>query len=166
MTQVQPDLDRTLRRRFANPADEVRVTRTAAALEANGTTVLRAADSAEAKRIVLGLIPAGSLVHQGASQSLDAAGITDEIERSGQYEPLRPRVFSMDRATQANEIRRLSASPDIMLGSVHAVTETGWRSPHPRVAANSALTHPAPERSSSWSEVNANRERGDTSYEL
>ena len=125
MTAVQPDLDSTLRRRFADPAEDARVTRTAAALEANGITVLHAASSAEAKRIVLGLIPAGSEVHQGASQSLDAAGITDEIERSGRYEHLRPRVFSMDRATQADEIRRLSASPDIMLGSVHAVTETG-----------------------------------------
>ena len=125
MIEVQPDLDSTLRRRFAVPADDARVGRTAAALEANGITVLRARNSAEAKRIVLDLIPAGSHVHQGASQSLDAAGITDEIERSGRYEPLRPRVFSMDRATQADEIRRLSASPDIMLGSVHAVTETG-----------------------------------------
>ena len=125
MIEVQPDLDSTLRRRFAVPAEEARVRRTAAALEANGITVLRAPNSAEAKRIVLDLIPAGSHVHQGASQSLDAVGITDEIERSGGYEPLRPRVFSMDRATQADEIRRLSASPEIMLGSVHAVTETG-----------------------------------------
>jgi hypothetical protein len=31
----------------------------------------------------------------------------------------------MDRQTQADEIRRLSAAPDVMLGSVHAVTETG-----------------------------------------
>ena len=31
----------------------------------------------------------------------------------------------MDRATQADEIRRVSASPAVMLGSVHAVTETG-----------------------------------------
>jgi hypothetical protein len=31
----------------------------------------------------------------------------------------------MDRATQGDEIRRLTASPDVMLGSVHAVTETG-----------------------------------------
>jgi hypothetical protein len=31
----------------------------------------------------------------------------------------------MDRATQADEIRRLSAAPDVMLGSVHAVTEAG-----------------------------------------
>jgi hypothetical protein len=125
MIEVQPDLDNTLRRRFAVPAEEARVRRTATALEANGITVLRARNSAEAKRIVLDLIPAGSQVHQGASQSLDAAGITDEIERSGRHEPLRPRVFSMDRATQADEIRRLSASPEIMLGSVHAVTETG-----------------------------------------
>jgi hypothetical protein len=125
MIEVQPDLDSTLRRRFAVPAEEARVRRTAAALEANGITVLRARNSAEAKRIVLVLIPAGSQVHQGASQSLDKAGVTDVIERSGRHEPLRPRVFSMDRATQADEIRRLSASPEIMLGSVHAVTETG-----------------------------------------
>jgi len=125
MTAVQPDLVSTLRRRFATPADDARVTRTAAALEAHGITVHRAANSAAAKRVVLDLIPAGSQVHQGASQSLEASGIADEIETSGRYEPLRPRVFSLDRVTQADEIRRLSASPDIMLGSVHAVTETG-----------------------------------------
>ena len=31
----------------------------------------------------------------------------------------------MDRRTEADEIRRLTAAPDVMLGSVHAVTETG-----------------------------------------
>ena len=57
------------------------MTRTAAALEANGISVLRAADAAEAKRIVLGLIPDGSQVHHGASESLEASGIIDEIEK-------------------------------------------------------------------------------------
>jgi acyl-CoA hydrolase len=123
MSEVQPN--RTLSREFSAPAEEESVARTAAALEANGITVLRAANSAEAKRIVLDLIPAGSQVHQGASASLEAAGITEEIETSGRYRPLRPRLFGMDRATQADEIRRLSASPDVMLGSVHAITETG-----------------------------------------
>src|SRR5204863_3307301 len=52
-------------------------------------------------------------------------GILAEIETSGRYEPLRPRIWSMDRQTQADEMRRLSAAPDVMLGSVHAVTETG-----------------------------------------
>ena len=125
ITELHPDLDRSLSRRFATPADDARVKRTAAALEANGITVLRAADAADAKRIVLDLIPDGSQVHHGASLSLDVSGITDEIEKSGRYDPLRPQIWSMDRETQADEIRRLSAAPDVMLGSVHAVTETG-----------------------------------------
>jgi hypothetical protein len=100
MTEVQPDLDRTLSRRFAAPAEDARVTRTVAALEGNGIGVLRAANGAEAKRIVLDLIPAGSQVHHGTSQSLEDSGIAEEIDRSGRFEPLRPRVFSMDRATR------------------------------------------------------------------
>ena len=64
-------------------------------------------------------------MHHGASPSLEDSGIAAEIEQSGRYEPLRPRIWSMDRETQADEIRRLTAAPDVMLGSVHAVTETG-----------------------------------------
>ncbi len=75
--------------------------------------------------IVLDLIPDGSQVYHGASQSLEVSGISDEIEKSGRYEPLRPQIGSLDRATQADEIRRMSAAPDVMLGSVHAVTESG-----------------------------------------
>ena len=125
MTELKSAVAMAPGRRFGTLAEDLRVTRTAATLEANGISVVRAANAAEAKRIVLGLIPDGSQVHQGASQSLEAAGITDEIERSGRYEPLRPRIWSMDRETQADEIRRLGASPDFMLGSVAAVTETG-----------------------------------------
>jgi len=125
IADIQTELDRSIDRRFATPADDARVKRTAAALEANGISVLRAADAAEARRIVLGLIPDGSQVHHGASQTLEVSGITAEIERSGGYEPLRPRIWSMDRKTEADEIRRLTAAPDVMLGSVHAVTETG-----------------------------------------
>jgi LUD domain len=119
------DLDPSSSTRFATLADDASVQRATTALEANGITVLRAADAAEAKRTVLDLIPEGSQVHHGASESLDAVGITHEIETSGRYEDIRSRTFSMDRETQANEIRHLGASPDFMLGSVHAVTEAG-----------------------------------------
>jgi hypothetical protein len=124
-TEVQPNLEESLKRRFGIVADDARVTRTAAALEANGIRVLRATNAAEARPIVLRLIPDGSQVHNGASQSLEVAGIIDEIEGSARYDALRPRVWSLDRDTQADEIRRLSAAPDVMLGSVHAVTEGG-----------------------------------------
>jgi LUD domain len=125
ITEVKPLFDADVARRFGTATDDATVKRTAAALEANGMTVIRAADAAEAKRIVLSLIPEGSQVHHGASQSLDASGISDEIDQSGRYEALRPRIWSMDRGTQADEIRRLGAAPDVMLGSVHAVTQTG-----------------------------------------
>jgi YkgG family uncharacterized protein len=125
ITQPTTDLDRSLNRRFGTLADDRRVRRTVAALEGNGFTALRAASGAEAKRIVLGLIPDGAQVHHGASETLDVTGITDAIEHSGRFDPIRPRIWSMDRKTQSDEIRRLGAAPDVMLGSVHAVTETG-----------------------------------------
>lgn len=125
ITQLNPDIDQDIQRRFGTAVDDARVTRTAAALEANGIGVLRASDAADAKRIVLDLIPAGSQVHHGASKSLADSGITEAIEKSGRFEPIRPRIWSMDRKAQGDEIRRLTSSPDVMLGSVHAVTETG-----------------------------------------
>ena len=125
ITELNPDFDRSISRRFGSLADDDSVSRTAAALEANGINVLRTANKAEAKRTVLDLIPDGSKVYHGASQTLAVTGITDEIEQSGRYDPLRPRIWSMDRATQGDEIRRLTSSPDVMLGSVHALTETG-----------------------------------------
>jgi hypothetical protein len=124
-TQNKPDLERSLGRQFAVLADDASVLRTATALEDHGITVVRAADAEEAKRIVLDLVPVGAQVHNGASQTLEETGIAEEVHNSGRYEPIHPRIWSMDRETQADEIRRLTSSPDVMLGSVHAVTETG-----------------------------------------
>jgi L-lactate utilization protein LutC len=117
--------ERSSKQRFDTLAGEARVRRAANALERNGITVLRARDAAQARGIVLGLIPEGAQVHQGASQTLEVTGITQELEASGRFDFLRARVRSMDRQTQGDEIRRLTAAPDVMLGSVHALTETG-----------------------------------------
>ena len=96
-TEVQLDLDESIKRRFGTVADDARVRRTTAALEANGIPVLRAADTVEAKQIVLGLISDGSQVNYGASQSLEDSGIIDE--RSPRYDAVRPRIRSLDRNT-------------------------------------------------------------------
>jgi hypothetical protein len=125
ITELDQNIGAALSRRFATLPDPDTVDRTAAALQANGFDVLRAKDGDEARRLVLDRIPEGAEVNHGASKTLDVTGITAAIEESGRYDALRPRIWSMDRATQADEIRRISSSPDVMLGSVHAVTETG-----------------------------------------
>ena len=125
ITAPRPTMPAIAQDPFATLADEAKVARTAVALAANGFTVHRATDAADAKRIVLGLIPDGVQVHQGASATLDDTGITAAVAESGRFEALRPKLWRMDRKTQAGEMRRLGAAPDVMLGSVHAVTETG-----------------------------------------
>jgi hypothetical protein len=123
--EAKPDLEPSVQRRYGTTAAEVRVERATAALQANGITVLRASNLADAKRIVLGLIPEGAQVHHGASRTLDVTGITEALEQSGRFDAVGPRIRAMDRASQSDEIRRLAAAPDYMLGSVHAVSETG-----------------------------------------
>jgi hypothetical protein len=119
------DVDPALRLRFGTAKSAASLDRAATALEANGFVVRRAANPSEAKELVLSLIPDGAEVHHGASQTLELSGIIQAIETSGKYRPVRPRIWGMDRQTQADEIRRLGAAPAVMLGSVHAVTETG-----------------------------------------
>jgi len=111
--------------RFADPAPAERLERAAAALTAHGFTVEILDDAAAARARVKDLIPEGASVFTGASETLRLSGIDADINASGRYDAIRPRVLGMDRATQIDEIRRLVASPDVVMGSVHAVTETG-----------------------------------------
>jgi hypothetical protein len=117
---------------FTKLASEAQIERTAKALEANGIHTLIAQNGAEAKRMFFELVPDGSEVFTGASVTLEVLGIKDEIDKSGRYDAVRPRIFAMDRQTQANEIRKLGASPQIAAGSVHALTEDG----HVVIASN------------------------------
>ena len=92
---------------------------------ANGFAVEILDDAAAARARIKELIPEGASVFTGASETLRLSGIDEDINASGRYEAVRPRVLAMDRATGADEIRRLIASPDVVVGSVAAVTETG-----------------------------------------
>src|SRR6476660_4596651 len=110
---------------FTEPATAQRLERAAAALAAHGFTVDILDDAAAARARIQDLIPAGASVFTGASETLRLSGIEADINASGRYDAIRPRVLAMDRATEADAIRRLLASPDVAVGSVHAVTETG-----------------------------------------
>ena len=110
---------------FAQLASDERIGRTARALEARNIDVLIAENGEEAKRMFFELVPEGAEVFLGSSVTLETLGIKDEIDTSGRFDALRPKMFAMDRATQGREIRKLEAAPDYAAGSVHAVTEDG-----------------------------------------
>jgi YkgG family uncharacterized protein len=110
---------------FASPAPAQRLERAAAALTAKNFAVEILDDAAAARARVKELIPEGASVFTGASETLRLSCIEQDINASGRYQAVRPRVLAMDRATQMDDIRRLTASPDVAVGSVAAVTETG-----------------------------------------
>ena len=110
---------------FTDPAPAASLDRAAAALTARNFAVEILADAAAARTRISDLIPPGASVFTGASETLRLSGIEADLNDSGRYDAIRPRALAMDRATQLDEIRRLLASPDVILGSVAAVTETG-----------------------------------------
>ena len=110
---------------WTGPAPADRLEQAAEALTAHGFTVEILGDVAAARARIQALIPEGASVFTGASETLRLSGIEADINASGRYDAIRPRVLAMDRATEADGIRRLLASPDVAVGSVHAVTETG-----------------------------------------
>lgn len=110
---------------FAGLAADERIEAAAAALERNGITAFVARDGDEARERVLGLLPEGAEVFNNTSATLEAIGVAKEIERSGRYHALRLRLYQMDREMQRREMRQIAAAPDYVVGSVHAVTDTG-----------------------------------------
>jgi acyl-CoA hydrolase len=110
---------------FTDPAPVERLERVASALTANNFAVEILDDAAAARTRIKDLIPEGASVFTGASETLRLSGIEEDINNSGRYDAIRTRGQAMDRATQMDEIRRTLASPDVIVGSVAAVTETG-----------------------------------------
>jgi YkgG family uncharacterized protein len=110
---------------FAGLASDEQIQGAASALERNGITSLVVDDGAQARDAVRSILPIGAEVFNNTSRTLEAIGVAEDIERSGLYQPLRPRLYQMDREMQAREMRQLAAAPDFVVGSAHAVTEEG-----------------------------------------
>jgi len=109
---------------FTDPAPAQRLERAAAALTAKNFAVEILEDAAAARARIKYLIPEGAIVFTGASETLRLSGIEEDINKSGRYDSIKSRP-PMDRATQRNEIWAALSTPDVLVGSIAAVTETG-----------------------------------------
>ncbi len=111
--------------RFATLPDEQTLASAVTALEEHGFSVEIADDLEAAREAVLARIPEGSSVMTNTSVTLEETGIADAINDGGPYESARNKMFALDFATQAQEMKAIGGQPDYALGSVHAVTRDG-----------------------------------------
>src|SRR6266567_3881469 len=105
--------------RFTALPDVQTLSATVVALEEHGFSVEVVDDLGAAREAVLARIPHGSSV------TLEETGIADAINDGGPYESARNKMFALDFATQAQEMKAIGGQPDYALGSVHAVTRDG-----------------------------------------
>lgn len=104
---------------------EVVIQRAASRLRESGIEVFVVDTGDEARDLVLERIPEGSEVHTGKSATLEEIGVFTALHEPGRYDAIRPKLYSMDRATQAREMRKIAAVPDTVVGSANALTEDG-----------------------------------------
>ena len=117
MSTIQPD--------FVTPAPEAILQRVAERMRERNIEVVIVNNGEEARQAALKRIPQGAQVHSAKSKTLMDSGIFDPIMDPEKYNALRHQMLKMDRKTQGQEIRKLIAAPDFMLGSVNAITEAG-----------------------------------------
>jgi hypothetical protein len=111
--------------RFTALPDDATLAATVVALEEHGFSVEVVDDLDAARQAVLARIPRGSSVMTNTSVTLAETGIADAINDGGPYESARNKMFALDFATQAQDMKAIGGQPDYALGSVHAVTHDG-----------------------------------------
>ncbi|EIV94739.1 hypothetical protein FraQA3DRAFT_4518 [Frankia sp. QA3] len=119
MTTLAPPLDEA----FAVPADAARLDRTAANLRERGYLVHLVDTAEQARRLVRELLPRDEEIFTASSETLRLSGIAADIDESGEFRSVR-RDAPSPGADVIAQIR-LGALPDVVVGSVHAVTEEG-----------------------------------------
>jgi ketosteroid isomerase-like protein len=110
---------------FTDPASEERLERAASALKSHGFNVEILDDVVAARARIKDLIPEGAGVFTASSETLRLSGIDGDLNDSGRYQSLKSRTIGLDRVADAEQIWRLIASPEYVVGSLAAVTETG-----------------------------------------
>ena len=112
--------------RFTTLPGEQELAATITALEEHGFSVEVANDVDAARQAVLARIPHGSSVMTNTSVTLQETGLADAVnDEGGPYDSARNKMFALDFATQAQQMKVIGGQPDYALGSVHAITRDG-----------------------------------------
>lgn len=110
---------------FATPAPEEQLQRIAKALRRRGFDAYVTPDTETARLLVAGLVPSDAEVLTAPSETLRETGIAADIDESGRFDAIRPELLKLDYRTDADARRRLGGVPDVIVGSVQAITADG-----------------------------------------
>lgn len=110
---------------FAGPAPEDRIERARAGLERRRFRAVVCASREQAIRELMADLPDGARVFTATSRTLESIGALKALEETKRFDLLRPKILAMNRSTQSKEIRAIVQSTDVVVGSVHAITENG-----------------------------------------
>lgn len=121
--QPAASLDGPCRRSFAEAAPDAALQRAAAGLRERGFSVAFADTAADARASLVDKLPTDKLILTARSETLRLSGLAADIDESGRFQSIRARLKALDRGSL--EARQLRAAPDLVVGSVHAVTEEG-----------------------------------------
>lgn len=110
---------------FARPATEEQLQRAAAGMRARGLTVEIVDTLAQAHALVLPWLPTDATIFTATSETVRESGLAGEIDGSGRYRSVRAQMTQLDPRSQARDRIRLTATPDVLVGSAHAVTADG-----------------------------------------
>jgi L-lactate utilization protein LutC len=111
---------------YARLTSQAQIERTSQALKAHGFQVFVVESAQEAKDAFQQVVPAGAEVFTSSSTTLNQLGLMSEIDQpGGRYASVRVKFGQMDPKTQGREMQKMGATPEYVVGSVHAVTETG-----------------------------------------
>jgi hypothetical protein len=111
---------------YSLASSEEVIQRTAESLKKNGLEVYIVDTPQDARKLVEGMLPVEKNIFTTLSETVKLSGLDDAINGPrSRFKSLRKEIGKLDRATQFREQVKMGAAPDVVVGSVHAITEKG-----------------------------------------
>ncbi|MFD9484422.1 LUD domain-containing protein [Streptomyces sp. NPDC059991] len=110
---------------FAVAASAESIERAAQALLGNGFAVHIVDTAADARELVAEALPTDKAIFASTSETLRLSGIQEDIDASGRFKSIRAEQADWDPRVRNDDVRTTRSAPDVVVGSVHAVTEDG-----------------------------------------
>jgi LUD domain len=109
---------------FAAVADDEALSRAAKGLRERGYTSHVVDTVADARALVRDLLPRDKAIFTSVSETLRHSGLLADIDDGEEFVSVRARLAGIDPKDVRTQIT-MGAAPDVVIGSVHAITEDG-----------------------------------------